>query len=231
MTLTVGVLCLQGGFFEHLTLLRRAAQDIQSTTNPSAAFAFVEVRTSAELATCDALIIPGGESTTISLVAGQTDLLEKLRDFVKYASYPSYSLAHTIPSSRKEHREEQMLTSRLEFRRNPPGAHAQVSSSSPSRPTRPRRAARNSSAVSPSASTGTTLVARSSPLHRTSPCPSSHSPKPYPHRRMVVTYRGFRACSSARPSWRRCCQMQQHQRKEMLRGWKCWLRWRGGWIG
>ena len=46
-------------------------------------FGFTQVRTSEQLSQCDALIIPGGESTTISLVAGQTDLLEKLRHFVK----------------------------------------------------------------------------------------------------------------------------------------------------
>jgi len=46
---------------------------------------FVEVRTSQELAQCDALIIPGGESTTVSLVAARSNLLEPLRDFVKYA--------------------------------------------------------------------------------------------------------------------------------------------------
>ncbi len=78
---TVGVLCLQGGFHEHLVLLRQAASALTST----ARFTFVEVRTSSDLATCDALIIPGGESTTISLVAAQTDLLSKLRDFVKLA--------------------------------------------------------------------------------------------------------------------------------------------------
>lgn len=81
MTFTVGVLCLQGGFLEHLTLLRQAASNLGS--DHSTSLSFVEVRTSAELAACDALIIPGGESTTISLVAAQTDLLEKLREFVK----------------------------------------------------------------------------------------------------------------------------------------------------
>ena len=85
MSLTVGVLALQGGFYEHLTLLRQASQHIQSTDSQAQAkhFVFSEVRTSEQLAHCDALIIPGGESTTISLVAGQTDLLEKLREFVK----------------------------------------------------------------------------------------------------------------------------------------------------
>lgn len=85
MTLTVGVLALQGGFHEHLTLLERAATHLQSAEPaiPAEKLKFTQVRTSEQLAQCDALVIPGGESTTISLVAGQTDLLEKLRDFVK----------------------------------------------------------------------------------------------------------------------------------------------------
>ena len=85
MSLTVGVLALQGGFHEHLTLLRQASQHLKAT-NPKAQstdFSFLQVRTSKELDQCDALIIPGGESTTISLVAGQTDLLDRLRHFVK----------------------------------------------------------------------------------------------------------------------------------------------------
>jgi 5'-phosphate synthase pdxT subunit len=83
--LIVGVLALQGAFSEHVQLLRRAArvlaeyQDAKSDVE----WRFIEVRTADELAQCDALIIPGGESTTISLVASRSGLLEPLRDFVK----------------------------------------------------------------------------------------------------------------------------------------------------
>jgi pyridoxal 5'-phosphate synthase pdxT subunit len=78
MTTTVGVLALQGGFSEHLYLLRKAAQRLQDTS-----YVFIEVRNPVDLARCDALIIPGGESTTIAYVAAQSDLLEPLRSFVK----------------------------------------------------------------------------------------------------------------------------------------------------
>lgn len=44
------------------------------------------VKTPTELARCDALIIPGGESTTITLLAKLSGLLEPLRDFVKTKS-------------------------------------------------------------------------------------------------------------------------------------------------
>jgi 5'-phosphate synthase pdxT subunit len=85
MTITVGVLALQGAFLEHLVLLRRAA-DYLRTEGIAAAFEFTEVRNVKDLTRCDALIIPGGESTTIALVAAQSGLLEPLREFVKYVS-------------------------------------------------------------------------------------------------------------------------------------------------
>ncbi|KAK2795552.1 hypothetical protein FQN51_000406 [Onygenales sp. PD_10] len=88
MTITVGVLALQGAFYEHLKLLHKAAGRI-SPDNPQR-WSFVEVRTAAQLAGCDALIIPGGESTAISLVAARSQLLEPLRDFVKLHRKPTW---------------------------------------------------------------------------------------------------------------------------------------------
>lgn len=86
MKITVGVLALQGAFVEHIHLLRTAVPIVQSLTSidldPSA-FEVIEVRNATQLSRCDALIIPGGESTTIALVAERSGLLEPLRDFVK----------------------------------------------------------------------------------------------------------------------------------------------------
>lgn len=79
--ITVGVLALQGAFHEHLVLLHQASTHIPSS--PIVKWAFIEVRTPQQLAQCDGLIIPGGESTTVSLVATRSNLLEPLRDFVK----------------------------------------------------------------------------------------------------------------------------------------------------
>lgn len=82
---TVGVLALQGGFQEHLSLLQKAAQQLATSPiyNGKHSFEFIEVRNPQNLAQCDALIIPGGESTTIALIAAQSGLLEPLREFVK----------------------------------------------------------------------------------------------------------------------------------------------------
>ena len=65
----VGVLALQGAFFEHSQALRRLGVDV------------VEVRLPPQLDGLDSLIIPGGESTTIGQVAAQWGLLEPLRNF------------------------------------------------------------------------------------------------------------------------------------------------------
>lgn len=66
----IGVLALQGDFAEHLASLRACGVD---------GIDAVEVRTLAELASVDALIIPGGESTTIARLLIAFDLMEPLR--------------------------------------------------------------------------------------------------------------------------------------------------------
>ena len=63
----VGVLALQGDFEAHASILRRIGVEP------------VEVRTSEELAGVEALIVPGGESTTIRTLAIASGLLEPLR--------------------------------------------------------------------------------------------------------------------------------------------------------
>ncbi|KAI0466025.1 PdxT/SNO family [Xylaria cf. heliscus] len=85
---TVGVLALQGGFAEHLGLLRRAADRLSVGHERRVSVDLTEVRTPEQLAACDALVLPGGESTTLSLVAAQSGLLEPLREFVKVSKKP-----------------------------------------------------------------------------------------------------------------------------------------------
>jgi pyridoxal 5'-phosphate synthase pdxT subunit len=63
----VGVLALQGDVREHLAALRDAGA------------AAVSVRRRDELETVDGLVLPGGESTTMSHLLRELDLLEPLR--------------------------------------------------------------------------------------------------------------------------------------------------------
>lgn len=103
-SLTVGVLALQGAFTEHLELLRQAADVLNRDGVTDTKWDFIEVRTVQELAACDGLIIPGGESTTISLVAARSDLLEPLRDFVKYAPRHPRTCGSTLTCITRVHR-------------------------------------------------------------------------------------------------------------------------------
>lgn len=85
-TLSVGVLALQGAFVEHITLLQQAAPAL--TAAHGVHFRFFEVRTVEQLNRCDALVLPGGESTAISLIAERCGMLEPLRQFVKLHRRP-----------------------------------------------------------------------------------------------------------------------------------------------
>lgn len=64
----VGVLALQGDTREHLAALRAAGAEAST------------VRRRGELDTVDGLVIPGGESTTMSHLLREFDLLEPLRE-------------------------------------------------------------------------------------------------------------------------------------------------------
>ena len=65
----VGVLALQGGFEAHGRMLRALGADVR------------EVRVPADLDGLDALVLPGGESTTMTLGVAREGLAEPLRAF------------------------------------------------------------------------------------------------------------------------------------------------------
>ena len=67
MTPRLGVLALQGGFAAHAAILNRLGAYVD------------EVRTPQQLAGVDALVMPGGESTTMSMLLDRSGLLEPLK--------------------------------------------------------------------------------------------------------------------------------------------------------
>ncbi|GAB6148586.1 pyridoxal 5'-phosphate synthase glutaminase subunit PdxT [Stetteria hydrogenophila] len=73
----IGVLGLQGGVYEHVYMLRRAFEEegVQGEV--------VVVKKPAQLKGLDGIVIPGGESTTIGILAKKVGLLDPLRDAVK----------------------------------------------------------------------------------------------------------------------------------------------------
>ena len=71
----IGILMLQGDYLLHKNVLDRL--DVES----------LYIRTANELSKCDSLIIPGGESTTMSILIQTFELYDSIRDF---------SLDHTV---------------------------------------------------------------------------------------------------------------------------------------
>jgi 5'-phosphate synthase pdxT subunit len=69
--LVVGVLALQGGFAAHARVLRELRAEVR------------EVRVPADLEGLDGLVIPGGESTTMTLGIEREALAEPLQSFGK----------------------------------------------------------------------------------------------------------------------------------------------------
>ncbi len=67
----IGVLASQGAFAEHISVLKKLNAE------------GVEIRLPAELDGIDGLIIPGGESTTISLLMNSYDLFHKISTMAK----------------------------------------------------------------------------------------------------------------------------------------------------
>jgi 5'-phosphate synthase pdxT subunit len=65
----IGLLALQGDFFEHAMILKSLGVETR------------EVRLPQELKALDGLIIPGGESTTIGKLAEDFGLIQPLREF------------------------------------------------------------------------------------------------------------------------------------------------------
>jgi pyridoxal 5'-phosphate synthase pdxT subunit len=68
VTPLVGVLALQGGYAAHARVLRELGADVR------------EVRTPADLDGLDGLVLPGGESTTMTLGIEREGLAEPLRE-------------------------------------------------------------------------------------------------------------------------------------------------------
>jgi 5'-phosphate synthase pdxT subunit len=67
----IGVLALQGAFSEHINMLKKLNVEA------------IEVRLPKHLIDIDGLILPGGESTTMALIAHRNGMIEPLKEFIK----------------------------------------------------------------------------------------------------------------------------------------------------
>ncbi|VWU48641.1 pyridoxine biosynthesis protein PDX2, putative, partial [Hepatocystis sp. ex Piliocolobus tephrosceles] len=79
--ITIGVLALQGNFEKHISHFHKLQQPLLKVK---------EVRNKIDLMTCDGLVIPGGESTTLrKCLAYDNDTLYKaLKDFIHVDKKP-----------------------------------------------------------------------------------------------------------------------------------------------
>jgi len=75
--LRVGVLAIQGAFTEHNNMLERAAKQLGTRVH------IVDVKERYQLRDLIGLVIPGGESTTMSLFLGQNGFAESLKSWGK----------------------------------------------------------------------------------------------------------------------------------------------------
>ncbi|HOI99981.1 MAG TPA: pyridoxal 5'-phosphate synthase glutaminase subunit PdxT [Anaerolineaceae bacterium] len=92
----IGVLALQGSFYEHQQMLQNLGVQV------------VQVRLPHELEGLDGLIIPGGESTTIGKLAVDFGLLEPLQRFGKEHAIWG-TCAGSIFLSKDAHRQQPLL--------------------------------------------------------------------------------------------------------------------------
>lgn len=90
MSALVGVLALQGDFAAHATMLRGLGADVR------------EVRVPADLDGLDGLVIPGGESTTMTLGMAREGLAEPLRAFAR-AGAPVFGTCAGLIMLDREH--------------------------------------------------------------------------------------------------------------------------------
>lgn len=76
----IGVLAIQGAFFEHRAALLKATNDL--TLSKETEIEVVDVREPDQLVELDGLILPGGESTTMSLFLQASNFEEVLKEWI-----------------------------------------------------------------------------------------------------------------------------------------------------
>ena len=92
--LRVGVIAVQGDVAEHAAAIRRAAERHGESVD------IEEIRTAGTVPDCDLLLMPGGESTTISRLLTEEGIDEELRAFAAAGKPMLVTCAGLIVASR-----------------------------------------------------------------------------------------------------------------------------------
>ena len=80
--LSIGVIGVQGAISEHINIMQKA---LSETDNPGNVFLIKQKK---EIDSVDALVIPGGESTTISRILYKTGMLKNISKRIKEDKLP-----------------------------------------------------------------------------------------------------------------------------------------------
>ena len=92
MNLKVGILAIQGAFSEHKTCLARAINDVNTLNKaegkPGASLDAIEVRERSHVEGLDAMIIPGGESTTMGKSLERNGFGEAIKSWMGQSKKP-----------------------------------------------------------------------------------------------------------------------------------------------
>lgn len=81
LTLRIGVLAIQGAFFEHRASLLRAKKALSCEILVE--LEILDIRIPEQLNGLDGLILPGGESTTMSIFLKSNNFEEVLKEWVR----------------------------------------------------------------------------------------------------------------------------------------------------
>lgn len=87
----IGILSLQGSYHEHIAHLDKLFKQLsQDPKYEDYSFVSRNVKTPADLCNLNGLILPGGESTTMSILLQRNNLLKPLRELVQVQKLPCW---------------------------------------------------------------------------------------------------------------------------------------------
>lgn len=103
MTLTAGVIAVQGDVSEHTAAIRRALDERSEATD------VYEIRTAGLVPECDVLLMPGGESTTISRLLRQEGIDEEIESHVQ-SGRPLFATCAGLIVASRDAKDERVKT-------------------------------------------------------------------------------------------------------------------------
>jgi 5'-phosphate synthase pdxT subunit len=118
MALKIGILAFQGSVSEHLSSTKKAAKELKIPCSISL------VRTKNSLENLDGLIIPGGESTTLSKLCSRENMLEPMKEINNIFGTCAGAIMLAKEIQNKEEGQQTLSIMNIEIDRNAYGRQA-----------------------------------------------------------------------------------------------------------